>query len=455
MGRKASRFPREPQESSIRALTHDGRGIAETDGKTVFVAGALPGERVLWQRARRKRNYDEATALEILEPSEDRVDPECDVFGQCGGCVMQHLSNDAQLQAKHQVLVDNLERTGQVTPSRWLVPLSTGNWHYRRRARLGVKYVDGKGRVLVGFRERYKPYITDMKRCPVLVASVDALITPLAEMIATLSIARRLPQIELAVGDSEHDGAPVVYLIFRVLDTPSDEDTETLRTFARAHNIWCLLQPGGPDSIHPLEDPARGTPPPLLYRLAAHDVTLWFEPSDFIQVNAAMNEHMVNLALEYLALKPQHRVLDLFSGIGNFTLPIARHVDHVHGVEGLVGLTERARSNASKNQIDNASFATGDLEDEATWQALLSQRWDRILLDPARAGAALFASKAAQLGAPRIVYISCHPGTLARDAGLLVTTQGYTLTAAGVMNMFPHTAHVESIAVFDQTQVAA
>lgn len=448
MGRKASRFPREPVVSGIRALTHDGRGIADGDGKTVFVDGALPGERVEWERVKRKRNYDEARTLQVLEASVDRETPGCDAFGRCGGCVMQHFNKDAQLSAKHQVLVDNLERIGGVTPARWLTPLMADAWHYRRRARLGVRYVDGKQRVLVGFRERYKPYITDMQACPVLVRPVDTMIAPLAALIEGLSIARRIPQIEVSVGDLP-EGGLLVSMVLRVLDPPTDEDMTRLTAFSASHDVWFWLQHGGPDALEPVLRDGR-EPPGLSYRLDEYGLTMAFAATDFIQVNAGMNALMIDQAIAALEIRDCDRVLDLYSGIGNFSLPIARSAAHVHGVEGAPELTARAEANARANGITNATFATGDLSLAESWTTLAGEDWDLVLLDPARAGAEQFASLARSLGARRIVYVSCHPGTLARDAGVIVGEQGYALEAAGVMNMFPHTAHVESIAVFDR-----
>ncbi|MEM7611926.1 MAG: 23S rRNA (uracil(1939)-C(5))-methyltransferase RlmD [Pseudomonadota bacterium] len=448
MGRKASRFPREPQVSGIRALTHDGRGIADIDGKTVFVDGALPGEQVRWERVKRKRNYDEARTLEVLAPADTRTEPVCDAFGRCGGCVMQHMSIDLQLSEKHKVLADSLERIGGVVPARWLTPLDSRSVNYRRRARLGVRFVDGKGRVLVGFRERYKPYITDMQSCPVLVQPVDTLIQPLAELIAELSIARRVPQVEVSVGDLD-DGV-LVAMILRVLDPPNDADLGRLRVFSEAHDVWFMLQSGGPDSLEVVARDNAAEMPGLRYRLPKFDLDMAFSANDFIQVNADMNEKMIAQAIDLLQIDGKDRVLDLYSGIGNFSLPIARSAAAVHGVEGAATLTERARQNAHGNGITNATFATADLSEAETVKALLREPWDLVLLDPARAGADVFAGLVDQLTARRIVYVSCHPGTLARDAGTIVNAWGWHLSAAGVMNMFPHTAHVESVAVFDR-----
>lgn len=450
MGRRA-KFSREPEVTGVRALTHDGRGIASSDGKTVFVEGALPGETVRWTRMRRKRRFDEARCDEVIEASVDRVEPQCAVFGMCGGCVMQHMSLDLQLSTKQQVLIDSLERIGGVEPLEWLEPTMSDAWHYRRRARLGVRYVDARERVLVGFRERYKPYITDMDRCPVLVESVAELIRPLADCIGELSIARRLPQIEVAVGEPPNgDNRAVTVLSLRVLDEPDASDRERLAEFSETHDVWIYLQPGGPDSLLPLPRRDGQLPPGLCYHLPDFDLTLDFEPNDFVQVNARMNRQMVSDAVALLDPGQQDRVLDLYCGIGNFTLPLARRAAWVHGVEGEASLTARARANAERNDISNVSFEAHDLSDESAWSGLVAQQWDLVLLDPARAGAEVFAQQAARLGARRVVYVSCNPGTLARDAQTLVETQGYRLQKAGVMNMFPHTAHVESIAVFER-----
>ncbi|MEN7343736.1 MAG: 23S rRNA (uracil(1939)-C(5))-methyltransferase RlmD [Pseudomonadota bacterium] len=446
MGRRASRFSREPETTGIRSMTHEGRGVADKEGKTVFVDGALPGEEVEWQRMRSRRNYDEARALQVLSPSPDRVDPGCAVFGVCGGCVMQHLNKDGQVYVKEQVLRDALERIGNLPIPEWLPPVAGDEWHYRRRARLGVRYVDGKSRVLIGFRERYKPYITDMQRCPVLVQPVADLLSPLADLIAGLSIVRELPQIEVSVGDG--DEHPIVSMILRVLATPSEQDLDRLRSFSEAHNVWFSLQTGGLDSITGLPRSDGSATPQLEYRLDEWGLSLHFEPSDFIQVNADINRRMINAAIEHLDVRSEDRVLDLFSGIGNFSLPLATKAQAVHGVEGLAALSQRAEGNAARNNITNASFATRDLSQPEAIEALAKTPWDLILLDPARAGADAFAAAAGRFSARRIVYVSCHPGTLARDAGIL-QEQGFALRKAGILNMFPHTAHVESMAVFE------
>lgn len=431
---------REPEVGRITGATHDGRGIVAGDGKKVFVSGALDGEEVRYVRRKRRRKFDEAELLEVLAPSPDRVDARCDVFGRCGGCSLQHVSPEHQRQIKFQTLKDNLERIGGVCPSQWLEPLTGAEWNYRRRGRLAVKDVAGKGRVLVGFRERHAPFITDMHRCEVLAEPVDALIEPLSQLIGGLSIRARLPQIEVAVGDDS------VALVFRVLDPPDDQDRQLFRDFGREHDIAVWLQPGGLDTLQPIEpDPAK-----LRYTMSDFDVTIEFEPVDFVQVNADINQRMVARAIELLDPQGEDAVLDLFCGIGNFSLPLARHSGRVLGIEGEPTLVSRAEANALRNGIDNARFRCADLSQVDNGDDWLAMDWDRVLLDPARSGAAAVVEKMDKLGPKRVVYVSCHPGTLARDAGTLVNDHGYTLTHAGIIDMFPHTAHVESVAVFDK-----
>ena len=432
---------REPETAPITAATHDGRGIARTDGKTVFVAGALEGETVRFVRRKRRRNFDEAELLEVIEPSSERVDPGCAVYGRCGGCSLQHVSVGAQRKIKEQALRDSLERIGGVSPSTWLPPLTGREWQYRRRARLAVKDVAAKGRALVGFRERHAPFITDMQRCEVLAAPVDALIAPLSDLISSLSIRARLPQIEVAVADN------AVALVFRVLDPPDEQDLEAIRAFAVEHEVRVYLQSRGPDSIVPLEPAAS---PPLFYAMPEFDLRMAFEPADFVQVNGEINQRMVGTAVELLDIESTHRVLDLFCGIGNFSLPIARRAGEVIGIEGEALLVGRASANALNNGIDNASFRTVDLAGIDGSEEWLRSGCDRLLLDPARSGAEAVVRRIHLLDPERIVYVSCHPGTLARDAGILVSEAGYSLESAGIIDMFPHTAHVESIAVFSK-----
>lgn len=409
------------------------------EGKKVFVAGALGGERVRYLRRKRHRNYDEAELLEVLEASPSRVTPRCAAYGRCGGCSLQHVGSEEQRAIKFASLVDSLERIGKVQPLTWFEPLTGDDWNYRRRARLAVKDVPNKGRVLVGFRERHAPFITDMTRCEVLAAPLDGMITALSDLIGRLSVRARLPQIEIAVADS------AVALVFRVLDAPTAADREQLEHFAALHDVQVWLQPGGLDSLVPL---APAAPPPLRYTLHAFDVSITFEPIDFVQVNATVNEKMVQRAVELLAPSAGDRVLDLYCGIGNFSLPLARHAATVLGVEGDPGLVERAGANAAQNGIDNAAFRCVDLSKLDGREDWLKTGWDRVLLDPARSGAAEVVALMHRIAPKRIVYVSCHPGTLARDAGVLVHEHGYRLDGAGIIDMFPHTAHVESVAVF-------
>lgn len=440
------RKKREPEVAAIDSVTHDGRGIAAVSGKKVFVSGALPGETVQFMRRKRKRNYDEAELIEVIEAADNRITPRCAVFGTCGGCSLQHLSGADQRTIKQQTLADNLSRIGKVAPEAWLEPIfdtsADGEWHYRRRARLAVKDVDAKGRVLVGFRERHAPYVCDMHRCEVLGNPVAALIDPLSELIGSLSIRRRLPQIEVAIADN------ATALVFRVLDPPSAADTAALRGFARAYGIEVALQPGGPDSVLPVDpDTPLST---LRYSLAEFDIDIEFGATDFVQVNASVNGRMVSAALARLDLDSKHRVLDLFCGIGNFSLPLARRAGRVLGIEIAAPQVARARANADLNGLDNAEFLAADLSEIDGSEKWWAGGWDRLLLDPARSGAEAVVRHKGIRDVPRIVYVSCHPGTLARDAGILVNEQGFRLEAAGIVDMFPHTGHVESMAVFQK-----
>ena len=430
---------REPETASIESVTHDGKGIAAISGKKVFVAGALEGEEVRFRRRKKRRNYDEAELLEVLSASPRRIEPRCAVFGVCGGCSLQHVGNTDQHQIKQQALRDTLERIGKVEADRWLPPIHDSPWNYRRRARLAVKDVAGKGRVLIGFRERHAPFITDMHRCEVLSPPVDALLDPLSELIGGLSVRSRLPQIEVAVADN------ATSLVFRVLDAPTDSDLERFKAFGEEHDIRIYLQTGGPDSISLLQ-PA-GPLPPLSYSLPDFDIVIDFEATDFIQVNGAVNRRMVATALELLKPGTDDRILDLFCGIGNFSLPLARHCSHVLGVEGEQDLVARAKANAERNGISNCEFVCTDLSRIDGHEPWLRDNWTGLLLDPARSGALEVVRHIGRINPSTIVYVSCHPGTLARDLSALVAEHGYRLEAAGIIDMFPHTGHVESIAL--------
>ena len=428
---------------AIDDLAHDGRGIGRLAGKAVFVAGALPGETVRIRRTRRGARHDEATLVEVLTPSPERVRPPCPAFGRCGGCALQHLAPAAQVRAKERELASQLARIGRVTPESTLAPLIGPELGYRRRARLGAHFLARENRAIVGFRGLESNRLEGLDACPVLAPPVGGLLAALAELIGTLDARARLPQIEVAVT------AEVTVLVLRALDAVGDEDRARLREFGRRHRLEFWLQPGGPATATPLDGPGST----LRYRLPEFDVELEFGPVDFVQVNGRVNELMVGRAIELLAPGPREAVLDLYCGLGNFTLPLARRAGSVLGVEGDAGLIARARSNAARNGIGNARFTVADLGDEFDARCA-EEPWTReavdlVLLDPPRAGA-LGVLPLIGRGRPRrVVYISCHPGTLARDAGLLVHQHEYRLVAAGVMDMFPHTAHLESIAVFE------
>lgn len=432
--------PGPPEEGVVAALNHDAEGVVR-DAKTVFVPGALPEERIRFRRVRRHRQHDEGELLEVIEASSQRVLPRCAHFGVCGGCAMQHLAPEAQLRAKQGELAENLQRIGKVAPARWLAPLTGPVWQYRRRARLGAKYVAKRGRVLVGFRERQKPYIAALTRCEILAAPVDDLIMPLSELLTGLRAREFIPQIEVAVADN------VVVLVFRHLVDLEASDRAALATFGASRALRIYLQPGGMETIAPLE----GTPATLEYRMPAQDLRFEFQPTDFVQVNGQINRSLVAQAVELLEVAPTHRVLDLFCGLGNFTLPLAQRAREVVGIEGEAGLVARARHNAALNGITNAHFHVANLAAADGGAAALAGRFDRILLDPPRAGAIEVLPRLASLGAARLVYVSCHPGTLARDLGVLCHEHGYRVEAAGVIDMFPHTTHVESIAVLEKS----
>ena len=429
---------REIFTADIETLAHDGRGIARIDGKTVFIDGALAGESVRFQYTRQHSKFDEAKTVEVLSESADRVTAKCAHFGVCGGCSLMHMQPQAQLQLKQNTLAEQLTHFGQLTPEQWLAPLTGPLWGYRRKARLGVKYVHKKQKVLVGFREKSAPFIAELNQCEVLDPRVGLRLTELAALIETLAARERIAQIEVAM-DDKHTA-----LVFRNLDPLSEDDKTALINYGQQQDLWIYQQPGGPDTVSPLW-PEQ---PQLSYAPVA-GIALDFAPGDFTQVNAGINEKMIPLAMQLLDLQPADRLLDLFCGLGNFTLPIAGKISEVVGVEGDASLVAHARRNAEKNQLANAMFELADL----TQTALTDYPWakagfNKILLDPPRSGAFEVLGQLAALGAEQIVYVSCNPATLARDAGELVHQHGYHLQAAGIMDMFPHTSHVESIAVF-------
>ena len=427
----------EPVECTIEGMTHDGRGVARIEGKSLFVERALPGERVVARYLRRHRSYDEGVIEQLLLPAAERVEPRCAHFAICGGCALQHLDHAAQLAHKQQLLFDQLRHLGGVEPEQRLPPITGPAWGYRRKARLGVKYVLKKGRLLVGFRERGSPYLADLQRCEVLDPRVGEQLATIAAAIAQLAAFDRIAQIEVAIDDT------TVALVVRHLDPLTAADRALLCQFAEQSGYAILLQPGGPDSITPL------VPTSIDLHYAIEGIDLHFGPTDFTQVNVEINRALVAQALTLLAPEPHHRVLDLFCGLGNFTLPLARRVAEVVGIEGDGELVRRARENATYNQIDNARFEVADLmADNLRAAAWWQQGFDRALLDPPRSGAEATLAPIARLQIPRLLYVSCNPATLARDAGILVQQHGYRLVSAGIADMFPHTAHVESLALF-------
>jgi 23S rRNA (uracil1939-C5)-methyltransferase len=422
----------------ITSLTHDGRGVSHVGGKALFVAGALPGERVAVRDLKKRRHFDEATLHSIERASPERVTPRCAHFGLCGGCSLQHLDPGAQIRAKQEHLLEELSRTGRVVPGRILEPLAESSWNYRRRARLGARFVAKKGRVVVGFRERAAPFVADLARCEVLAPPLDGLIASLGEMLTTLDIRSHVPQIEIAVADN------VTALVFRTLQRPSTADLDRLRAFGQRFQLQIHLQEGGIDSAAPLDEST-----PLVYRLADFGLEFTFRPTDFIQVNAGVNRRMIARALDLLEVQPRDAVLDLYCGLGNFTLPLARQAAHVVGIEGEAGLIGRARDNARRNAIANVDFHVADLSTIDRQLPWTQRSYARVLLDPPRIGASEEVLRLIESsGARRVVYVSCHPGSLARDSAILVREMGFQLEAAGVIDMFPHTSHVESLALF-------
>lgn len=437
--RRKKRISQEPVETSIDSLSQDGRGVAHIDGKAVFIDGALPGEKVIFQYTEKKRKHDEGKVLEVLEASEDRVEPKCEHFGLCGGCSLQHLSVEAQIHYKQQSMLDALKHIGGVSAEEVFEPITAEPWEYRRKARLGAKFVHKKGRALVGFREKRNSFLADLKRCEVLHPSLGGRLEALQTLIGSMDAKESIPQIEAIVGDSS------TAMIFRHLDELSEHDIELLIQFAKDHDVLLYLQSKGPDTVKLLHPETAE----LFYEHPDFNTRISFSPLDFIQVNTGINRQMVARAVELLDLSAEDDVLDLFCGLGNFTLPIVRHAGHVTGVEGDFTMVERAKQTARENNIDNTDYYFCNLMGDMKHEKFLKKSYDKILLDPPRSGAKEVIEYFGKLKPKRIVYVSCHPGTLARDAGELVNTHGYTLKGVGVMDMFPHTAHVESIAVFE------
>jgi len=428
-------------ELTIAGLTHEGRGLASREGKKAFIEGALPGEQVKALITNSRSRFDEGKVEEVLTASPHRVVPQCEHAAICGGCSLQHFDGQAQIEFKQATLMEHLQHFGEQKPGTVLEPVTGPSYAYRRKARLGVRYVTKRDEVLVGFREKGNSFITDISKCEVLDERLGDKIPLLREFIMSLDAYRTLPQIEVAIGDD------IVALVFRHMEALSESDLAALTALGEAQGFHIYLQPAGPNTVHKLW-PATGDDR-LTYRLEEFDVEMRFHPMDFTQVNAEINRKVVHLALEYLDVQPDERVLDLFCGLGNFTMPLARSTGAaVVGVEGSEAMVERGYENARHNGLENVEFFAADLTQDFEHQPWSAQGFDKILIDPPRSGALEMVQKIARFKAKRIVYVSCNPATLARDAGELAL-HGYTLKAAGVLDMFPQTAHVESIAVFE------
>ncbi len=442
MARTRSRrkpLPETPVKVTIESLAHDGRGVAHVDGKVIFIDEALPGEEVEFIYTESRKDYAEGKVASLLSRSPIRVDAPCAHFGVCGGCSFQHVESSAQIHIKEELLVEQFRRIGKVEiPEIW-EPLKGPHWGYRRKARMGVKYVAKKDRVLVGFRERRHPYLAEIDSCIVMHPTVGTQLLALGELIGGLTIRDKIPQIEVAIGDSQ------CVLSIRVLEPPTAEDQARMRAFGHEHNMSLRLQSKGPDTIVPLAGEPEIIP---TYALPDHGIEFKFRPAMFTQVNYEINRLMINRVLETLALNENDTVLDLFCGLGNFTLPMAKKARLVVGIEGDQPLVNHAKENARHNGIDNVEFYAADLSKDISDQPWAMRKYNKIMLDPSRAGASEVLHHFKKWLPEQIVYVSCNPSTLARDAGILVNELGYKLVKAGVMDMFPQTGHVESIALF-------
>jgi len=441
MNRRRQALPKTPVTAHIEKLSHDGRGIARIDGKTTFVDGALASETVMFTYTKRKSDYDEGRLVSVITPSAHRVEPRCPHYAMCGGCSLQHLNSEMQIIEKQALLLDVLTRIGHCQPETIMPPLRSAVWHYRNKARLSVRYVEKKQATLVGFREKNNPrYITDIHTCLVLNARVDAEIDVMRQLLDSLDDSKCIAQIEVAAGDDD------VALILRHLTPLSVSDHEKIKAFADKTQFRIFLQPAGPDSVH-LFYP-KDVSEFLTYRLPAFDIEYQFHPTDFTQVNSGINREMVSLAIQLLELKTTDVVLDLFCGLGNFSLPLATQCERVIAVEGSDTMVRRGEMNACANQLKNITFLCANLEDENALTDRMCREVTKLLLDPPRTGALAIVKNLKKVNPQRIVYVSCNPVTLARDANILVHEHGYRLISAGVMDMFPHTSHVESIALF-------
>lgn len=440
--RRRQRLPVEPVEAVITGMSAEGRGITHVDNQPVFVDLALEGELVSFNYTTKTTKYAEGIARTVHQASPHRVKAPCDAYESCGGCSLQHMHHDTQIKLKQSMLLEQLKHVGHAEPEHIMPPLTGPVLGYRYKARLGVRYVEKKDRVLVGFRERGGRYLTVMDRCEVLHESVGAHLKTIGDCLYQLHARQSIAQIEVAIGDNR------TVLVFRHLEALDEHDREKLIELSRQLDVISYLQAGKPTDIEPL---CPATPEPLFYELDGFNIRIEFAPSDFTQVNPVINKKMVALAIDRLDLQKQDSVLDLFSGLGNFSLAMARHCASVTAVEGSLEMVRKARDNAVLNHIDNAEFIYADLYNEECLDAPWTRnRYDKVLLDPPRSGASAILPLMKKMKPETIVYVSCHPATLARDAGILVNELGYSLVEAGIMDMFPHTAHVESIAVFQK-----
>lgn len=442
MSRRARRkqLSREPVDATVTSLSHDSRGVAHVDDKAVFIDGALPDETVRFIYTRKKRDFAEGKLDEVLVASPKRIEPKCTYFSYCGGCSLQHLGATDQIEQKQQVLIEQLKRIGSIEAEYMLPALTGPQWGYRSKARLTIRDVPGKGRVLVGFREKGTRYVADMVSCEVLDPVVASQLENLSALVGTLSIRSKIPQIEVAVGEN------YPALVFRNLEDLVPEDRLKLAAYGQQQDMEIYIQRNGPNNIELIQ----GCGELLNYKLADFDLTFWFQPVEFTQVNLEINRKMIARVVDLMQPDQNDTILDLYCGIGNLTLPIARHAGSVVGVEGAETSVERATYNAAFNHITNTCFHRADLIRNLNKHQWAQQKYNKLLLDPSRAGALEVLPWIPRWDPQRIVYVSCNPATLARDAGILVNEYNYKLISAGVMDMFPHTAHVESIALFEK-----
>ena len=436
--RRKRKLMEQPIEVVIEDLSHDGRGIARVNGKVMFVNGALPGEKVMVKHTGGNKNFEEGLVTEVLEASEGRVDAKCQYYDICNGCTMMHLAPAKQIEFKQNTLKQNLIKMAKIEPQTWMSPLTDESWHYRRRARLSVRWVIAKEKVLVGFREKDGRYVADMDYCEILQKPLDDLLKPLAQMIEKLRIRQQIAQIEASIADED------VALIIRHLKPIGVEDEKILLDFAQEHDVRIYSQSKGPKTIFEMTDKKE----PLFFDMKEYGIRMEFLPSDFIQVNAKMNIKMINQAIELLDIQKDDVVLDLFCGLGNFTLPLAKKVKKIVGIEGDKTLVQRAVENAKLNKLDNVEFHEADLRKNHENSEWFKHDYSKIMIDPPRSGAWEILPLIASTNANTLLYVSCHPASLARDADRLVNEFGYKMVKAGVMDMFPHTSHVESMALF-------